>query len=413
MTTTSNLRFPLNRVLLIILSIVHIASSEQNGTGAVPPDGEDLLAKGELKAEVSPQNETTSQSANPDQDKESPESMVPPPTHDYGTILGGGSSCTFCDTEDQFDPDLEFAGIPCDQWAFLSVFAPPGDECTLLRAAAVKFCGCPTPVEKTCQLCPHGYDGFLPDQSILFVQDVHCQDLVGFGSVDGDTTCDFVERFAYTCGCPGVIPGCSLCGQNSAGENLQMTRPDEVLVKGDNSPFTGDTTCSDWDKMLSIDPESNPLTSVAQGRSSMTSCQQSIHMSEERTGLQLAGLCGCPGVEPANKCSPCSEGFELQTGKEDCDHLTFMIPFVTDITRCAFLQERAIVVGCCAPSEFDFETFQPTLPPNDELPSDSDRPPNDAPNNLPQGSEDTEHSTATSMEVLLGTVVASFVALVL
>lgn len=284
---------------------------------------------------------------------------VPPadqaPVENLNSFFGAMESCTFCDTTDKFDPDLEFAGISCDQWALLSFFAPPGDECTLLRAAAVKYCGCPTPVERTCQVCPHSPDSYNGDQVLMFLEGVTCEHVAELPAVDGEDTCDFVESFSYVCGCPEVVPTCSLCGQDlSTGAPIAMSRPDQILVPGDEEKY--DVTCSDWDKLLSLDPRGDPLSLLAVGRSfqrenrvskTTTSCEASIEEFQDTAGLHLRGLCGCPEAEPLNQCSPCAEGYTLNEEDEDCQQLIFMAPYVTTKDKCDYMQQSGVHFGCC------------------------------------------------------------------
>lgn len=381
---------------LIALSLVNIAISQNNETNSTAGAEDTLNEEGSelasLITHILPDTVTLPPSLAPVDESST---NTAPEIQEVATILGGGASCVFCESTDIFDPQLQFAGMSCNQWALLSVFAPPGDECTLLRAAAVEFCGCPTQVEERCQLCPNGRQGYDEEHSILMMQEVKCKDVVDLVAVDGEETCQFLDRFSYTCGCPGVVPSCSLCGQDSNGKQLQMTRPDEVLIPGDfRKP---DTTCSAWDKVLSIDPEADPIQMVAQGRDGMTPCQKAMKQSEEQTGLHLPGLCGCPGVEPANICSPCSEGFELDKDNEECDRLSWVAPHVMTTTKCAVMQEAAIVVGCCV---------LPALEPEDESEDEPEPPQRTSPPTIAQATSSAYFSFNCSASMIVAGLMA-------
>lgn len=257
-------------------------------------------------------------------------------------------SCTFCDSSNNIDSSLTLAGVPCDQWAMLAVLAPPGDQCTLLRAAAVQFCGCESQVQQTCQLCPDGSRAYDSNQSLLLIRGLTCNDIEDMPAVDGNATCSFVERFSYICGCPGVAPECSLCGKGLNGYPLPMANPNEVLAVGNPAKNQSDTTCALWDKLLSLETLMYSGAS-AQGRaasSSTSGCAASKQAANDNLGLQLDGICGCPNVKPNGNCDICDAGYVLQDTMK-CQTIGSVAPFVTNATSCETMKQAALQSSCC------------------------------------------------------------------
>ncbi|CAB9529300.1 expressed unknown protein [Seminavis robusta] len=167
-------------------------------------------------------------------------------------------------------------------------------------------------------------------------------------AVDGPETCTFIDQFSYMCGCPGVVPTCSLCGLDESGNQLLMERSEEVLIPGNKEEGQHDVTCSEWDKLMSLHAEPNTPETATSRSGGTTACERALEKSEERTGVQLEGLCGCPGVEPAMECSGCPGGLHLHSSKsEECARLAFLASHITNSTKCEIVQEGAMSIDCC------------------------------------------------------------------
>jgi len=271
----------------------------------------------------------------------------------------GSGGCQFCDGS--FDGSKQFAGFSCDKWEFFAKYTI-ADECSILRAAAVQFCGCPTTVEETCELCPHGYGGGFAENDFLFaLNGVACSDIVAMPAVDGGFTCSIVERFSYYCECPGTKPTCSLCGDDDKGNPVQMANPDQVLISGDDDSGIPRTTCAGFNKLLSLQPAADEEMAMSVGRVSgeggpgsaasmmrKSPCEQALASAEQQTGVRVEGICGCPNAKvPDFPCPPCAEGFVLQYDDNECMKLMDVAPFITDAVKCGFLHEGAQTKGCC------------------------------------------------------------------
>jgi hypothetical protein len=335
-------------VSMLLVSRVSVVEAKSDAPTAAPSEEQGLLEQigGVLNDIVDgivrpPTNESTSQPSN-----------TVSPTWITSLGIDAGDDCTFCDTTDTFDSRLEFAGISCEEWASLSSLAPSNEQCIVLRAVAVKFCGCPAKTEETCNLCPNGMEVFQANQTLLIIDELTCDDIAHMPAVDGNDTCSFVQQFSYLCGCPGVVPSCSLCGQDEDGVQLVMTNGDEVLIPGDPDNNEPDVTCSIWDKLLSLDstsmkPGESLLVATGRAADRTISCEESVGMAQGSTGIQMSGLCGCPGVEAANNCSTCADGMMLVDDREDCKRIGFVAPFITNAAKCELMQTGAARVGCC------------------------------------------------------------------
>jgi hypothetical protein len=334
-------------VSLLLVSHVSVIEAKLEGPTAAPSETEGLIEQ--IGGVI---NDIVDGMSRPSKN----ESTAPPsvaPDFDASLGLDAEDACIFCDTKDEFDSELTFAGISCEEWASLALFAPPGEQCVVLRAAAVQFCECPATTEETCNLCPNGVDGFQANQELLIINNLTCSDIVNMPAVDGEETCSFVQqKFSYLCGCPGVAPSCSLCGQDEDGNQLVMTNGDEVLIPGNPNTNEPDVTCSIWDKLLSVDftslqADESIVALTGRTAGGTSSCEESVGVAQGATGIQLSGLCGCPGVEAANNCSTCPDGMVLVDGREDCKRIGFVAPFITSASKCQLMQTGAEQVGCC------------------------------------------------------------------
>jgi hypothetical protein len=134
-----------------------------------------------------------------------------------------------------------------------------------------------------------------------------------------------------------------------------MSRPGEVLVEGDASKNIPDTTCEQWDKLLSLEMAEEELVSTtpAEGRDAAANaaltvgCDASKQQAETRTGMQLDGLCGCSNVQPARQCDVCGEGFVVSSSTEECTSVAFVAPYITNSSQCEFVQASASQLDCC------------------------------------------------------------------
>jgi len=200
--------------------------------------------------------------------------------------------CKFCDEGPIESPENFFGGLQCSDWEKISNVAL-GEQCTLLRAGAVRYCGCPTTKTETCSLCPDGSEDVDQDLSVTVV-DFQCKDITNsIVAVDGDRTCDTLSKYAYVCRCPGVVPSCTLCDNDET-----LSNPSNLLLSTDltaTDGILGETSCQEYDRVLST---------VLPVHATATKCQEQVLAAQDAIGFDIRSYCGCPTTGTPAEAAP-------------------------------------------------------------------------------------------------------------
>lgn len=156
------------------------------------------------------------------------------PNFENFTFDLGNGNCTLCDNQEvALEGDVD--GLSCDDWQVVSYLGvhTGSDQCNLLRAAAVQYCGCPVPVEnegKTCEICPQGQEpGNL--EALESTIGVTCDDLGSVAAVDGDKTCASVSALTQECNCQPIGSG----GGDESTSSTQGESSEATTGSGDAS----------------------------------------------------------------------------------------------------------------------------------------------------------------------------------
>jgi hypothetical protein len=247
----------------------------------------------------------------------------------YADPVPYGSECQFCDGG--FDKDLEFAGLHCAEWEIFAGFSQ-GEECSILRAMAVKHCRCDRwtdgpGVPPTCRLCrdktqednlPTLYDFLGADRALPTLSShLRCSHIIGLPAVDGEAeTCTDIAQLSEYCGCGIEVPHenqCTLCSQGMLPQNR-----DRIVLLGDEEE---DLTCVQLH---------NKLATKQDSLDNEPSCALTHRHLSLMLGRDVETYCGCP-LDPDRQdesedskpiylggpCEPCESGYTVRPDLED------------------------------------------------------------------------------------------------
>jgi len=133
------------------------------------------------------------------------------------------SFCTLCADGNYPDRNLTWDGeTSCSDLERVAANSDVNTEsCTLARIIGAEGCGCPTNRNETgiCTLCPDGSDP-LKGNNTLFGNDLEptCLSFSNIAAVEGNKTCELLQKRAFYCGCPG-IEGCQFCSNGTETVN--------------------------------------------------------------------------------------------------------------------------------------------------------------------------------------------------
>ena len=224
-----------------------------------------------------------------------------------------GTACRFCDED--FDGAAQFASFSCAEWELFAGFSS-GEECSILRAVAVRNCGCPIgaglPTQlgtgDDCELCAPTSDLTAPDKIIQTLSgQIFCSDLTQLPAVDGlGKTCVDIAQFSDFCGCaPPELSGVAyvddsaLNGSDGDGadndvqatpiteapyscglcdDGVDLPEPDMVVVLGDIAAGTEQLTCAQVQDAT---------------RDSKEACEAAHQELADMLGMEAKEFCGC------------------------------------------------------------------------------------------------------------------------
>jgi uncharacterized surface protein with fasciclin (FAS1) repeats/cyclophilin family peptidyl-prolyl cis-trans isomerase len=290
-------------------------------------------------------------------------------TNVTATLEEGG--CTICDFG-SIDSELQLAdGLSCgDQF---SVVADSGTEsCLYDRLVATGRCGCPVGEEYTNQFCNvcNGsvidsvdliadleYGKYIPDAASLT-----CEELFALSAIDGSDSCNLLfEKYAHFCGCPDILPSCSLC-QESPTIGEQQYNQDKIIplqfVPWDNDGFPEQTTCSGINLILSVQTSSV--------------CPEFRSSWLASSPLDIISYCECPETQAPKLCGDyCPSGMRVTNKTKDlviifpdrtsytCAQIELGVHYTTDVNTCQEFQQQGQET-CCAVASIEDESSSST-----------------------------------------------------
>jgi len=181
-----------------------------------------------------------------------------------------------------------------------------------------------------CLLCDGNFDvgKMIPSQEAMTCGFLDAVPLERFNQ----TCSTFRSTFAYYCGCPDAVPGCSVCADGTVGE------PNRKIFGLNN------VTCGDLDDIASLVPE---------GR--CTNLSISNFTQDAQIEFDIAAYCGCGGdTEPTGNCSLCGgdsgavarpDAIVPDSGGFSCAELAEFAASVSDPAACTALGQFS--TGCC------------------------------------------------------------------
>lgn len=335
-------------------------------------------------------------------------------------------SCTLCANDaNPLNPDFEpqfGGGLTCNDLVITVPNTEAGEACEQTQLFFGPDCGCPSDTEDasdfgigifdppSCTLCPGG-------ESPPYLDLVHpkdgftCAEMADFmTSVDDEVVCAATQaKYAYSCGCPDVVPSCTLCANDASPLNpdfepeygsglscgdLVITVPN--VEAGEACDyfqllFGSDCGCPDNDVpgtgvqffptcTLCPGGEDVPFPDLMFGT---TSCEELNLGGGYLTGADCtahqelhANLCKCPSApDVEGLCPLCANGADFNSEKRpggdelSCGEFADIIQYQSNKEKCAELQEigvEACECGSQSPSYVPtaMRTLLPTVDPS-------------------------------------------------
>lgn len=224
------------------------------------------------------------------------------------------------------------------------------------------------------------------NQSLMFIPDATCGDIMNVPAIDGAATCSSIQSTSYLCGCPSAQPRCPICGDQSIslGNPMAILNLLDDSVGGEDMAGTGmmmetmPFTCLDFQRLLSL-PSTlefvNFFSAMMMDDPTAITCTDILAQAEQSAGIQLTGYCGCPNAQLTDATQSCKmcpnmpdDEYEEYENDDDgrCELWHRMALFVKDATKCVDLQAKAEDRGCCTqesepvtPNDQEAEPFNP------------------------------------------------------
>eukprot|EP00592_Proboscia_alata_P002783 CAMPEP_0194374702 /NCGR_PEP_ID=MMETSP0174-20130528/23149_1 /TAXON_ID=216777 /ORGANISM="Proboscia alata, Strain PI-D3" /LENGTH=507 /DNA_ID=CAMNT_0039154437 /DNA_START=57 /DNA_END=1580 /DNA_ORIENTATION=+ len=338
-------------------------------------------------------------------------------------------SCTLCANDaNPLNPDFEpqyGGGLTCNDMVITVPNTEAGEACEATQSFFGPDCGCPRDTDgasdfgigtfepPSCTLCPGG-------QSPPYLDLVHpidgitCAEMADFmTSIDDDNevACAATQaKYAYSCGCPDVVPSCTLCANDSTPLNPDVEPEfggglscEDLVITGLNveageaceqfqSLFRPDCGCPD-DDVPGTGAQFFPTCTLCPGGEDVPfpdlmfgteSCEELNLSGAYFTGVDCIGhqdffakMCKCPSAsDVGGLCPLCPNGADFNFEKRPvgeseptCGELADIVQYQSNKEKCAEMQEIGVEVCECGSQSPSYaptalRTLLPTVKPS-------------------------------------------------